>query len=226
MDVNLVLSQLVVGAILGMAGQTIRMVAGLKKVLDEASAEGVSFKDKFSTSVLVVSLLLGAVAGLLAMVAVMGGDAKSLTKETIMGVMAAGSVGADCIEAFMKKAGTPIKSGTFPMTAATVAFVRRRKVSASKPIAVADAVKAQLEEDGRPSDKPDKVMGADLKYSIDSIRNFLSRVRVRLYDGSPRYFFQFDGAFAKAALGQSVADLIGAIDNNTSTTQPADWENP
>ena len=53
------------GALLGAAGQIVRVVAGLKKLNEEASRKGMAVAELFSTSQFVFSILIGAVAGLL-----------------------------------------------------------------------------------------------------------------------------------------------------------------
>ena len=107
MDVTLLLMQVLLGGVLGMVGQGARVIVGLKKVNDEASApNGRSFKDAFQASTLVVSLLIGFVAGVLAIVGVIGLEAETIGKETMLAVIASGYAGADFIEGFMKTAGT------------------------------------------------------------------------------------------------------------------------
>jgi hypothetical protein len=90
MDINVVLSHVVLGAILGMVGQSARVVIGLKKVLDQANSQGRTFSEEFSANVLVVSLIIGAVAGVLAVIAAVGLDSQLITKEALLAVIAAG----------------------------------------------------------------------------------------------------------------------------------------
>ena len=87
-----------------MIGQGIRVVAGLKKVNDQASAEGKSFGSLFETSKLFLSLLIGFIAGALAIIGVTGsaGDVNP-TKELIVTIIGAGYAGTDFIEGFIKK---------------------------------------------------------------------------------------------------------------------------
>lgn len=89
-----------------MAGQLIRVVIGLKKANDEATAENKTIKETFDTSRLVISILIGFVAGVLAMVSLTtfkDDFLKTDTKKTIMALIAAGYAGTDFIEGFMKK---------------------------------------------------------------------------------------------------------------------------
>src|SRR5690349_8744819 len=127
MDINVVLSHVVLGAILGMVGQSARVVIGLKKVLDQANSQGRTFSEQFSPNVLVVSLIIGAVAGVLAVITAVGLDSQLITKEALLAVIAAGYAGTDFIEGIMNKAGTPIKSPSELPTAQRVAFMARRQ---------------------------------------------------------------------------------------------------
>jgi hypothetical protein len=96
---------LTVSGLLGMVGQGARAVAGLKKMNDAAeSAEG-STADFFRASRLVVSLIIGFIAGVAAALAV-GIDKllkfDSSNVQLLLGIAAAGYVGADFVEAFAR----------------------------------------------------------------------------------------------------------------------------
>jgi len=105
MDINVLLMQVILGAVLGAVGQGARVIVGLKKLNDEVSATGKQFKDEFSASSLVVSLIIGAVAGVLAIIGAVGIESELMNRESMMAVIASGYAGADFIEGFMKKAG-------------------------------------------------------------------------------------------------------------------------
>jgi hypothetical protein len=102
---------LILGGILGMIGQGIRVIAGLKKVNDKASAEGKSFGVLFSTSTLSLSLLIGFIAGALAIIGMTGtaeavAVAKApngISRDLIITIIGAGYAGTDFIEGFIKK---------------------------------------------------------------------------------------------------------------------------
>ena len=101
-----IILQLLLGGILGIAGQLVRVVVGLKKANDEAISKNLTLKQTFDTSRLVVSILLGFVAGVLAMVSLTTFKCDFLqtdTKKTIMALIVAGYAGTDFIEGFMKK---------------------------------------------------------------------------------------------------------------------------
>ncbi len=95
---------LVLGGILGMVGQGIRVIAGLKKVNDQALARGESFNSLFQGTTLGISLLIGFVAGALAILAFAGKEAlQHPTREVIIAIIGAGYAGTDFIEGFIKK---------------------------------------------------------------------------------------------------------------------------
>ena len=90
------------GATAGAIGQVIRTVAGLKKLNDTADAASASVYDLIQPARLLVSLVIGAVAGALAATTIV----KSLTGvsgEQFFGLAGAGYAGADFIEGFMNR---------------------------------------------------------------------------------------------------------------------------
>lgn len=94
------LELLLLGAVAGAVGQLVRAIAGFAKASRETAANPETQKP-FSASVLVVSMLVGATAGALAAVAMQGDLLQpAITKQTILGLMAAGYAGADFIEGF------------------------------------------------------------------------------------------------------------------------------
>src|SRR5258706_7611510 len=107
MDAADVVMKLLLGGILGMVGQGVRAVAGLKKVQDEASAKKQDFRDVFQTSTLLVSIFIGFVAGALATLGMDLSDDGAIDKSTLLTLMAAGYSGTYFIEAFMKKNPLP-----------------------------------------------------------------------------------------------------------------------
>jgi hypothetical protein len=97
-----VLLALLLGGLMGMVGQGIRAVAGLKKLNDDAQTKGASSQDLFIASRLVVSLLIGFIAGVIAAISV--GLSKLIEIDpsnigTLLGIAAAGYAGTDFIEA-------------------------------------------------------------------------------------------------------------------------------
>ena len=103
MDINVLVMAIILGGLLGMVGQGIRVVVGLKKLNDTAAAKKTEFKELFSTSTLMLSLLIGFVAGVLALIGTSGIDTELVEKSTMMTVIAAGYAGTDFIEGFVRK---------------------------------------------------------------------------------------------------------------------------
>ncbi len=107
MQASQLITVLLLGGLLGMCGQGIRVIAGLKKGYDKAANAGQSFKDHFDPRSLVVSLFIGFTAGVLAVLALMNKiNPNNLQSETVMALLGAGYGGADFIEAFMSRAQT------------------------------------------------------------------------------------------------------------------------
>ena len=95
---------LLLGGLLGTLGQGIRVVAGLKKVNDQAVRDGTPFAQVFETSTLLVSLLIGFIAGALAIIGITSGqEALKVSKDLAITLIAAGYAGTDFIEGFIKK---------------------------------------------------------------------------------------------------------------------------
>ncbi len=103
MSVTTAIMLILLGGILGMVGQGIRTIIGLKKLHDEAVKLQKKFTELFTPSALWTGLFIGFVAGVLAMFGSAGFDAEVIDKNTMMTVMAAGYAGTDFIEGFIKK---------------------------------------------------------------------------------------------------------------------------
>jgi hypothetical protein len=106
MDPFTALTYVVLGAVLGMVGQGIRVVVGIKKELDQA-APGTSWNSWFQPGQLAVtvgiSLAVGAVAGVLSVIT--GPFGATVTRGFMVGIIGAGYSGTDFIEGIMTKAG-------------------------------------------------------------------------------------------------------------------------
>jgi hypothetical protein len=95
---------LLLAGLLGMIGQGVRVLAGMKKMNDDASGQSASSADVFVAARLVVSLLIGFVAGVAAVLAL--GLSRILAigagdVDLLLGIAAAGYAGTDFIEAFV-----------------------------------------------------------------------------------------------------------------------------
>lgn len=93
---------IVLGGLLGIVGQGARVIVGLKKLNDQASATSTPFGSLFSTSTLLLSLLIGFVAGVLAMIGMSTTELK-IDRNTLVALIAAGYAGTDFIEGFVKR---------------------------------------------------------------------------------------------------------------------------
>jgi hypothetical protein len=96
------LQLILLAGLAGAVGQSARVIIGIKKVNDQASATNQSIGDIVQISRLAISLLIGFVAGVLA-VLVMHPAINAITSETILAFAAAGYTGADFIEGIMSR---------------------------------------------------------------------------------------------------------------------------
>jgi hypothetical protein len=87
---------LTLGALLGAVGQVVRTIPGLKKLKDDPAA-------KFDPMQLMMSVIIGAAAGVVAMITLEVTSGKTIATQDIITVIAAGYTGADFIEAFITK---------------------------------------------------------------------------------------------------------------------------
>lgn len=95
---------LILGGLLGMIGQGIRVVVGLKKLNKTALDEQKPFKELFNGTELGLSLLIGFIAGSLAIIAMTWGNAAvKPNKELFTTILGAGYAGTDFIEGFISK---------------------------------------------------------------------------------------------------------------------------
>ncbi len=97
---------LLLAGTLGAAGQAIRAVAGIKKMMDQARSDGQAPFDQFVTSRFVVTLVVGFVAGMVAALSL--GVSKLIPVnldniELLLGLAAAGYGGTDFLEAFARR---------------------------------------------------------------------------------------------------------------------------
>lgn len=99
---------LFLGGLAGAVGQGARAVIGLKKASDAAVAEGKELADVFQAYRLVVSLIIGFIAGALAGTLILT-DGTSVSLETVFGLAAAGYAGSDFVEGIIGRvSGSPV----------------------------------------------------------------------------------------------------------------------
>ncbi|MFB2838737.1 hypothetical protein [Floridanema evergladense] len=99
MNIFETLTYLVLGIVLGMVGQSVRAIVGVKKSSEQASFSEESFKDWFEMKRLIFSLILGGTAGALGAISQLG---TPIDQQFLLTIVASGYAGADFIEGFMK----------------------------------------------------------------------------------------------------------------------------
>jgi hypothetical protein len=96
---------ILLGAVLGMVGQGLRVIVGLKKVFDKAANDKSPAKDLIEYKRLALSLFIafsiGSVAGVLAAIAKF--DISYMNKSTLIAFITAGYVGTDFIEGVFRQ---------------------------------------------------------------------------------------------------------------------------
>lgn len=110
--------QFLVGGLFGMLGQGLRVVVGLKKLNDRALQAGLPFTELFKPSSLIVSLLIGFIAGVLGILTA-NLNLQAITRENIMLLVGVGYTGADFIEGFVRKTLPGGGASPLPGTAPT-----------------------------------------------------------------------------------------------------------
>lgn len=103
MAADQLLTAILLGGLLGTTGQGIRVIAGLKKLNNEAVRTNTTMSTLFETHTLVTSLLIGFVSGVLCVVGLWDKIANGVDSQMAMAILGAGYAGADFIEAFMRK---------------------------------------------------------------------------------------------------------------------------
>ncbi|HUL58296.1 MAG TPA: hypothetical protein VLU43_03435 [Anaeromyxobacteraceae bacterium] len=104
--------QFLVGGMFGALGQGLRVVVGLKKLNDSALLQKKPFGELFSAGTLVLSLLIGAIAGVLGTLT-SSMNLQAITRENVMLLIGIGYAGADFIEGFVRKE-LPAGAGATP----------------------------------------------------------------------------------------------------------------
>lgn len=95
------LAKMLLGILIGTAGQGIRVIAGLKKM----SQTGESFDSKQTLASFLPAIIIGGICGLLVIV---DDPTKNFhDRASLLAILAAGYAGSDFIEAFVKKHLTP-----------------------------------------------------------------------------------------------------------------------
>jgi putative chitinase len=123
MTIGNALLALIAAGLLGMVGQGVRAVAGIKKMGDDAQLRGVSPSALFSPGWFMVSLVIGFIAGIIAGLSL--GLSKLLKTpddfQLLLGIAAAGYTGTDIVEAFASRFSTGLMPRIVPSSADGVA---------------------------------------------------------------------------------------------------------
>jgi len=104
MDTTVLINEILLGGLLGVLGQGIRMAVGLNKLHTSNVTKALNNEDadNFSVSRLILSIFIGFIAGAIALL-IKGGSITDANKtEYIFAIMAAGYSGADFIEGIFK----------------------------------------------------------------------------------------------------------------------------
>ena len=134
MQPTVLLSALLLAGLMGMVGQGARTVVGLKKLHDFNATQPPDQASTFLASRLVISLIIGFIAGVLAALAISLDKltgAPGANVEVLLGLAAAGYAGADFIEGFMSK--TPALSGASAATGAQTPGTTGSPPAAAQP---------------------------------------------------------------------------------------------
>lgn len=125
---------LTLGGFAGALGQLMRVVVGMRKLGQEASALGTTRESLLSSSRLVISVALGATAGAAAGVA-SGMNPAAVSSQQFLALVGAGYAGADFIEGAIGKVipsgGTPGGEGPQPTASAAMAIPSHDELSES-----------------------------------------------------------------------------------------------
>lgn len=137
------LEMLVIGALMGMLGQGIRAVAGLKSMSDDAKSLGLSPNDLFEAGRLITSFLIGALIGLASAVAYFLKNQGKIPADTDWATLlpmwaAAAYAGTDFLESFISQYLPQGATGAIGTKLQQVALV----TSAAKPSALSIVQKA------------------------------------------------------------------------------------
>lgn len=110
------LAILAVGALAGAAGQGARVIVGMKKLGDEAQQLQSPMKSLVVPSQLFTSLLIGAVAGIIGVIA--NGIGQNLEPKDVMALLFIGYAGTDFIEGIIRREKPAVSTAAFPTTTA------------------------------------------------------------------------------------------------------------
>jgi putative chitinase len=98
-----VIEIILLGGLMGLFGQGIRAIVGLKSMVDQANEKGVSQNELFDAARLLISLVIGFLAGIAATLALGFDKFETIQMSLLLGIAAAGYSGTDFIEGFISQ---------------------------------------------------------------------------------------------------------------------------
>lgn len=101
-DLPGILESLALGLLLGATGQGVRVIVGMKKLYDTAANSKQTMEDLFDLRQLVMSFVIGAIAGVCAVFGLWA-TKSPFDQRSLLGLVAAGYAGADFIEGFLSQ---------------------------------------------------------------------------------------------------------------------------
>lgn len=198
--VNDVFGAILLGGTLGLVGQGARAAIGLKKMNDTAQDQSLGWSDVFVASRLVVSLIIGFLAGVAGTFALGIDKLINLQQgqlDVLFGIVAAGYAGTDAIEAFIARIGTS-SSGTKaqPSSSALAANVAKLNANVSNLAGIMANPPAQPAPAAAPSAAaPPSELQADMTEAT-------------------KYIAQIKDAAAQCNLAPSLICAIGSRESN------------
>jgi hypothetical protein len=129
---------LAICGMMGITGQFVRAIAGVKKANDEAATLKVGFADVFDWPRFLTSIAIGFAAGIIAGLSI---KPDAITPQFLLGILAAGYSGADFIEAFLKKSVPDTQKAAGASAAKALSFDALGMTAFSLRTSVSDAVK-------------------------------------------------------------------------------------
>ena len=170
------LSALILGGILGMVGQGMRVIVGLKKIYESLEGDQ-QLGSKMDWSRLSVSLVIGFIAGAFGMILKIDYETVStmvMTKDFMLSIIAIGYMGVDFIEGMMKNLAGRFTSIPVPTTQSTVTVNQQSPTAQTTITSTETTYAASIENDLPVEDKPVSPAGT---YNIpgEIPKNYISK---------------------------------------------------
>ncbi len=134
---------LLLGGLLGLFGQGARAVVGLKTLADYANGPNPGQGDVFNAARLIISLVIGFIAGIAAALAykIAGGDIDKLTVDNLLEFAGAGYLGTDVIESFIVRYFDAVSATGLKMQTVAAGGVQVNAMTTRRDFAVGNVQK-------------------------------------------------------------------------------------